>query len=323
MGTQKSSLFVHQKRTKHIYMASKKRAIERAFSAIISRSSSNSSSNTASSLRSSSASPSSLFTIARRNVSSTSSSTSSTTATASESSSSPLVNNFDVYRWSPEAPKDSKDSKPHYQSYSVDLNDCGPMMLDVLLKIKDEQDHSLSFRRSCREGICGSAMNINGVNTLACLSKVEKSTAAETTKVAPLPHMFVVRDLVCDMSNFYAQYKSIKPWLIRDDEEETKASGRENLQSKEDREKLDGLYECILCACCSTSCPSYWWNSDKYLGPAVLLQAYRWIIDSRDGKKKDRLIKVNDAFKLYRCHDYELHQGVPERLESGQGDRED
>ena len=303
LHTQKSSLFVHQKRTKHIYMASKKRAIERAFSAIISRSSSNSSSSTASSLRSSSASPSSLFTIARRNVSSTSSSTSSTTATASESSSSPLVKNFDVYRWSPEAPKDSKDSKPHYQSYSVDLNDCGPMMLDVLLKIKDEQDHSLSFRRSCREGICGScAMNINGVNTLACLSKVEKSTAAETTKVAPLPHMFVVRDLVCDMSNFYAQYKSIKPWLIRDDEEETKASGRENLQSKEDREKLDGLYECILCACCSTSCPSYWWNSDKYLGPAVLLQAYRWIIDSRDGKKKDRLIQVNDAFKLYRCH---------------------
>merc|ERR1712086_641139 len=176
MGTQKLSLFLHQKRTKHIYMASKKRAIERAFSAIISRSSSNSSRSTTSSLRSS-ASPSSLFTITRRNVSSTSSSSSSTTATASESTSSPLVKNFDVYRWSPEAPKDSKDSKPHYQSYSVDLNDCGPMMLDVLLKIKDEQDHSLSFRRSCREGICGScAMNINGVNTLAYLSKVEKST---------------------------------------------------------------------------------------------------------------------------------------------------
>ncbi|CAL6355478.1 unnamed protein product [Bathycoccus prasinos] len=274
-------------------MASKKRAIERAFSAIISRSSSSSSSTSSSFMRSSSASPSSLFTITRRNVSSTSS-TSSTTATASETSS-PLVKNFDVYRWSPEAPKDSKDSKPHYESYSVDLNDCGPMMLDVLLKIKDEQDHSLSFRRSCREGICGScAMNINGVNTLACLSKVEKSTAAETTKVAPLPHMFVVRDLVVDMSNFYAQYKSIKP--------KPKGAAEENLQSKEDREKLDGLYECILCACCSTSCPSYWWNSDKYLGPAVLLQAYRWIIDSRDGKKKDRLIQVNDAFKLYRCH---------------------
>ena len=223
---------------------------------------------------------------------------------SSSSTTSPtLLKNFDVYRWSPEAPKGSKDSKPHYQSYQVDLNDCGPMMLDVLLKIKDEQDHSLSFRRSCREGICGScAMNINGVNTLACLSKVDKSTAAETTKVAPLPHMFVVRDLVVDMSNFYAQYKSIKPWLIRDDEDETKTSGKENLQSKEDREKLDGLYECILCACCSTSCPSYWWNSDKYLGPAVLLQAYRWIIDSRDARKKDRLIQVNDAFKLYRCH---------------------
>ena len=302
-----TSLVIHTRKLsrsvpKTEFMASKKRAIERALSAIISRSSRNSSSTSSSSfMRSCSASPSSLF---DRNLSSTSSSsTSSTTATASESSSSPLVKNFDVYRWSPEAPKDSKDSKPHYQSYSVDLNDCGPMMLDVLLKIKDEQDHSLSFRRSCREGICGScAMNINGVNTLACLSKVEKSTAAETTKVAPLPHMFVVRDLVVDMSNFYAQYKSIKPWLIRDDEEETKASGRENLQSKEDREKLDGLYECILCACCSTSCPSYWWNSDKYLGPAVLLQAYRWIIDSRDGKKKDRLIQVNDAFKLYRCH---------------------
>ena len=297
------NLFPHKKLSRYIpkteFMASKKRAIERAFSAIISRSSISSSSTSSSFMRSSSASPSSLF---NRNLSSTSSSTSSTTATASETSS-PLVKNFDVYRWSPEAPKDSKDSKPHYQSYSVDLNDCGPMMLDVLLKIKDEQDHSLSFRRSCREGICGScAMNINGVNTLACLSKVEKSTAAETTKVAPLPHMFVVRDLVVDMSNFYAQYKSIKPWLIRDDEEETKASGRENLQSKEDRVKLDGLYECILCACCSTSCPSYWWNSDKYLGPAVLLQAYRWIIDSRDGKKKDRLIQVNDAFKLYRCH---------------------
>ena len=224
------------------------------------------------------------------------------TAAPASSSSSSLVKNFDVYRWSPEAPEGSEASKPRYQSYQVDLNDCGPMMLDVLLKIKDEQDHSLSFRRSCREGICGScAMNINGVNTLACLSKVDKTTASETTKVAPLPHMFVVRDLVVDMSNFYAQYKSIKPWLIQD-EEETKSSGGENLQSKEDREKLDGLYECILCACCSTSCPSYWWNSDKYLGPAVLLQAYRWIIDSRDGRKKDRLIQVNDAFKLYRCH---------------------
>ena len=229
-------------------------------------------------------------------------SSSSSESSSSESSSSSLVKNFDVYRWSPEAPKGSEASKPRYQSYQVDLNDCGPMMLDVLLKIKDEQDHSLSFRRSCREGICGScAMNINGVNTLACLSKVDKTTASETTKVAPLPHMFVVRDLVVDMSNFYAQYKSIKPWLIQD-EEETKSSGGENLQSKEDREKLDGLYECILCACCSTSCPSYWWNSDKYLGPAVLLQAYRWIIDSRDGRKKDRLIQVNDAFKLYRCH---------------------
>jgi len=231
-------------------------------------------------------------------------STAATAQSSSEVASKPqLMKKFDVYRWSPEAEKGTKQSKPHYESYRVDLNECGPMMLDVLLKIKDEQDHTLSFRRSCREGICGScAMNINGVNTLACLSKVDKESASETTKVAPLPHMFVVRDLVVDMSNFYAQYKSIKPWLQREDEELTKKSGVENLQSKEDREKLDGLYECILCACCSTSCPSYWWNSDKYLGPAVLLQAYRWIIDSRDTKKRDRLIQVNDAFKLYRCH---------------------
>jgi succinate dehydrogenase (ubiquinone) iron-sulfur subunit len=149
------------------------------------------------------------------------------------------------------------------------------MMLDVLFKIKDEQDNSLSFRRSCREGICGScAMNINGVNTLACLSKVEKTATGEGTKIAPLPHMFVVRDLVVDMANFYAQYKSIEPWLQKKDLDKSKGPV-ENYQNKENRAKLDGLYECIMCACCSTSCPSYWWNSDTYLGPAVLMQAYR------------------------------------------------
>tara|TARA_B110000977_G_scaffold103310_1_gene134849 strand:- start:4285 stop:4890 length:606 start_codon:yes stop_codon:yes gene_type:complete len=174
------------------------------------------------------------------------------------------------------------------------------MMLDVLFKIKDEQDNSLSFRRSCREGICGScAMNINGVNTLACLSKIEKD-ASSTQKIAPLPHMFVVRDLVVDMANFYAQYKSIEPYLQVKDGELKK--GIENYQNKENRAKLDGLYECILCACCSTSCPSYWWNSDQYLGPAVLMQAYRWIIDSRDDYTDERLEKVNDAMKLFRCH---------------------
>ena len=184
----------------------------------------------------------------------------------------------------------------------VDTNACGPMMLDVLIKIKDEQDHSLSFRRSCREGICGScAMNINGQNTLACLSKVDKNPATGAQqKIAPLPHMFVVRDLVVDMANFYAQYKSVEPYLKVKDGELKK--GVENYQNKENRAKLDGLYECILCACCSTSCPSYWWNSDQYLGPAVLMQAYRWIIDSRDDFTEERLEKVNDSMKLYRCH---------------------
>ena len=170
-------------------------------------------------------------------------------------------------------------------------------MLDVLFKIKDEQDTSLSFRRSCREGICGScAMNINGRNTLACLCKVDRAEA--TTKVAPLPHMHVIRDLVVDMSNFYAQYKSIKPYL----ETGKESTGEELFQSKDDRAKLDGLYECILCACCSTSCPSYWWNGDKYLGPAVLMQAYRWIVDSRDMLTDERLKSVNDSYKLWRCH---------------------
>ena len=199
-----------------------------------------------------------------------------------------------IYRWNPESGE-----KPKYETYKVDTNACGPMMLDLLFKIKDEQDQTLSFRRSCREGICGScAMNINGQNTLACLCKVDKSMGA--LKIAPLPHMFVVRDLVVDMANFYAQYKSIEPYLkLRGGAEK---EGKERFQSKENRAKLDGLYECILCACCSTSCPSYWWNSDKYLGPAVLLQAYRWIIDSRDEFQKERLDKVNDAFKLYRCH---------------------
>ena len=200
---------------------------------------------------------------------------------------------FQIYRWNP----DSND-KPRMQDYRVDVNSCGPMMLDVLLKIKDEQDSTLSLRRSCREGICGScAMNIDGTNGLACLTKVEKTRGQ---KVTPLPHMFVIKDLVVDMSNFYAQYKSIEPWLKLKDEKEFGVS--ERYQSKEDRNKLDGMYECILCACCSTSCPSYWWNSDKYLGPAVLLQSYRWIIDSRDEYQSNRLNKVNDAFKLYRCH---------------------
>ena len=199
---------------------------------------------------------------------------------------------FQIYRFNP----DMKDSKPYTQLYSIDLKKCGPMVLDALVKIKNEQDSTLTFRRSCREGICGScAMNIDGVNTLACLSKID--TYKNKSNIYPLPHMQIIKDLVPDLNNFYKQYKNIKPWLIT-----TQVSNKEFIQTKMDRAKLDGLYECILCACCSTSCPSYWWNGDKYLGPAVLMQAYRWIIDSRDNATTKRLHDLNDDFKLYRCH---------------------
>jgi len=204
---------------------------------------------------------------------------------------------FAIYRWDPEQPG----AKPKMENYEVDLNNCGPMVLDALIKIKNEMDPSLTFRRSCREGICGScAMNIGGVNTLACLTKIEANDKA--TKIYPLPHMYVVKDLVPDMNNFYQQYRSIQPWLQRDDEKDMKHGEEQILQSTTDRAKLDGLYECILCACCSTSCPSYWWNGDRYLGPAVLMQAYRWIIDSRDGKQAERLDSLRDPFSVYRCH---------------------
>lgn len=200
---------------------------------------------------------------------------------------------FRIYRYDP----DTK-ANPRIDTYTIDLNDCGPMVLDALLKIKNEIDSTLSFRRSCREGICGScSMNIDGTNTLACLKPIDEVSG--DVKVYPLPHMYVVKDLVSDLSHFYAQYQSIKPWL----QSETPVSAdSERLQSPEDRAKLDGLYECILCACCSTACPSYWWNSDKYLGPAILLQNYRWIVDSRDEATGERLDEVNDSFKLYRCH---------------------
>lgn len=205
----------------------------------------------------------------------------------------PMYKEFQIYRWNPDS-----DEKPKYATYQIDINSCGPMVLDALFKIKDEMDQTLSFRRSCREGICGScAMNIDGQNGLACLCKINRDPS-HVAKVAPLPHMFVVKDLVVDMANFYAQYKSVKPFLQK--KEKAKA-GSEYYQSEESRKKLDGLYECILCACCSTSCPSYWWNSDKYLGPAVLLAAYRWIIDSRDDMTSERLAQLDDAFKLYRC----------------------
>merc|ERR1711990_131163 len=213
-----------------------------------------------------------------------------------------FMKKVEVYRFNPD-----KDDGPTTQTYEVDLNDCGPMTLDLLLKIKNEMDSTLTLRRSCREGICGScAMNIDGRNTLACLDRIERD--AKPTKIYPLPHTFVVKDLVPDMSNFYDQYKSIEPWL-QADAELTKTDmsgpapyGDEHLQSPEDRKKLDGMYECILCACCSTSCPSYLWNADNFLGPAVLMQAFRWISDSRDGQTAKRLANLDDPFKLYRCH---------------------
>jgi len=202
---------------------------------------------------------------------------------------------FAIYRYDPDTA-----TKPFLQEYSIDLNQCGPMMLDALIKIKDEVDTTLAFRRSCREGICGScAMNINGKNGLACLLYIEPDANA-AIEVQPLPHSYVLKDLIPDLTNFYNQYKSIEPWLKRKD---VKAKGEgEYFQSREDRAKLDGMYECILCACCMTSCPSYWWNPEYYLGPAVLMQAYRWIADSRDQYTEERLAWVNDTMKLYRCH---------------------
>lgn len=209
------------------------------------------------------------------------------------------IKKFNIYRWNPDKPEE----KPSMQTYEVDLNTCGPMVLDALIKIKNEIDPTLTFRRSCREGICGScAMNIGGTNTLACISKIDDANLDKATKIYPLPHMYVVKDLVPDMNNFYNQYRSIQPWLQRKNEAAEEKGAAQYLQSVDDRAKLDGLYECILCACCSTSCPSYWWNGDKYLGPAVLMQAYRWIIDSRDESTAARLDKLKDPFSVYRCH---------------------
>ena len=199
---------------------------------------------------------------------------------------------FKVYRYDPDA-----GANPRTDTYTVDLESCGPMVLDALIKIKNEIDPTLTFRRSCREGVCGScAMNIGGKNTLACTKSIADMSGA--VNVYPLPHMAVVKDLVPDMNNFYAQYASIQPYL----QTKTPAPEREWNQTPEDRAKLDGLYECILCACCSTSCPSYWWNQDRYLGPAALLQSYRWLSDSRDEARGERLDNLEDPFRLYRCH---------------------
>ncbi len=197
-----------------------------------------------------------------------------------------------VYRWSPDDAEN-----PRLDTYEIDLDACGPMVLDALIKIKNEIDPTLTFRRSCREGVCGScAMNIDGSNTLACTKAIDDIKGP--IAIYPLPAMNVVKDLVPDMTHFYAQYASIEPWL----QTKTPTPEKEWKQSPEDRAKLDGLYECILCACCSTSCPSYWWNQDRYLGPAVLLQSYRWLADSRDEAKGERLDNLEDPFRLYRCH---------------------
>ncbi len=202
------------------------------------------------------------------------------------------VKTFKIYRWNPD-----DGNNPQLDTYEVDMAACGPMVLDALIKIKNEVDSTLTFRRSCREGVCGScAMNIDGTNTLACTKFIDEVKGE--VKIYPLPHMAVVKDLVPDLNDAYAQYASTEPWL----KSETPPPERERPQSPEERAKLDGLWECILCFCCTTSCPSYWWNADRYLGPAVLLQAYRWIADSRDEAKGERLDALQDPFRLYRCH---------------------
>src|SRR5699024_10222833 len=199
---------------------------------------------------------------------------------------------FRIYRFEPESGEN-----PRVDSFTLDLDQCGPKVLDAVIKIKNEIDSTLTFRRSCREGICGScAFNIDGKNTLACTTRIDDIDG--DVRIYPLPHMTVVKGLVTDLTHFYAQLESIEPWIKTD----SQPPSRERLQTPDDRARLDGLYECILCACCSTACPSYWWNPERYLGPAILLQAYRWIADSRDEHTGERLDFLEDPFKLYRCH---------------------
>lgn len=201
---------------------------------------------------------------------------------------------FLIYRWNPD-----DGQNPRMDEYDVDLDRCGPMVLDALIHIKNDIDTTLTFRRSCREGVCGScAMNIDGINTLACTMAIDDVKGA--VKIYPLPHLPVVKDLVPDLTHVYAQYQSIKPWMQT--QSAPPPPNRERLQTEDERKMLDGLYECILCFCCSTSCPSYWWSGDRYLGPAILLQAYRWIVDSRDEMTGERLDDLQDPFRLYRCH---------------------
>ncbi len=203
------------------------------------------------------------------------------------------IKTFRIYRWNPD-----DGANPRFDTYEVDLDSCGPMVLDALIKIKNEVDPTLTFRRSCREGICGScAMNIDGTNTLACLKPI--ADLKGPARITPLPHMPVVKDLVPNLDQAYAQYRSIEPWLKT---ETLPPPDGEQRQSIAERAALDGMWECILCFCCTTACPSYWWNGDRYLGPAVLLAAYRWLADSRDEATGERLDSLEDPFRLYRCH---------------------
>ena len=219
------------------------------------------------------------------------------------------VREFVIYRYTPDTGEN-----PRLDTYEVDMDNCAPMVLDALIKIKNEIDPTLTFRRSCREGICGScAMNIDGMNALACLKPIEEVRGP--VKIYPLPSLPVVKDLVPDLTNFYAQYAAVKPWL---QSQTPPPPDRERLQSKEDQEKINTPSACILCACCSTACPSYWWNSERFLGPAALLQAYRWIVDSRDEAKGERLDELEDAFRLYRCHTIlNCTQACPKDLNPG------
>jgi succinate dehydrogenase / fumarate reductase, iron-sulfur subunit len=198
---------------------------------------------------------------------------------------------FEIYRYNPDV-----DAKPYMKTYEIELDGSERMLLDVLMKLK-KQDDSISYRKSCREGVCGSdAMNINGKNGLACLTNM--LTLPNKITLRPLPGLPVIRDLIVDMSQFFKQYHSIKPYIVND----TPPPEKERLQSQADREELNGLYECILCACCSTSCPSFWWNPDKFVGPAGLLAAYRFVADSRDHVREERLDNLEDPYRLFRCH---------------------
>jgi succinate dehydrogenase / fumarate reductase iron-sulfur subunit len=202
------------------------------------------------------------------------------------------VKAFEIYRYDPEA-----GDNPRLDLFHVDLDDCGPMVLDALIWIKNKIDSTLTFRRSCREGICGScAMNLDGTNWLACTRFLSDMAAPAT--IYPLSNMRIIKDLVPDITHLFAQYTMIEPWL----QTKTPAPGEERLQSLDERKKLDGAYECILCFCCTSGCPSHWWNGDRFLGPAVLLQAYRWLVDSRDEAMGERLDILEDPFRLYRCH---------------------